>query len=348
MGPLENLLFLCQHDTSLFPRGRGNYYGKFIVIRDAFKNDGRFINARLALNDDFLPTDHGPDHVDAVINSAELLLEGCFEQAKSNAISPYEAFMLLIAIYTHDAGNIFERDGHEQYCLKTLRHASSDSLTDVELTNISRIASAHGGHVLIDGKKERDTIGILINKSDNSYLGSKFRPQLLAAITRFADEICEDQSRVSRYLLDNGQINPDSVIFHRYAYCITNVTFDGPDKSVRVSFTVPVEWLFEKLAKPTRDGLVDTYLIDEIFFRLNKMNCERHYCSRFIGDILAVRNIKADITIEHHDHANSRCVTLQNGVHQFTDSGYPSLPQALQDAEWQGDAIAQKFREVLA
>ncbi len=345
---LEQLLQEKASQATAFPGGRTDYYSVYEAIKAAIYRDARFVNCRLSFNDDFIPTDHGKEHTESVIRAAGMLLKPSVGHGQPHELNPYETFILLVSILLHDAGNLFGRVGHEQHCLGVLLEVAGGCLNSVEAANIARIASAHGGKTEIGGVPSKDTIGLIIRKDLDGYLSIQFRPQLLASITRFADEICEDSSRTSKFLIDSGLINPESEIFHKYGACISNVTFDPPDRSIRITFQIEKDWLLNKMPKQTSAGLVEIYLIDEIFNRLNKMNCERHYCARFFGDVLKVKSIKAELEIFHDDRTNRKFTELDRTTLSLSDSGYPSIPDVQCGIGWSGEVLAAKFREVSA
>ena len=154
---------------------------------------------------------HNGSHFDEVVKYAGLLL-GCRDGSEDlRLLSAYELYVLLVAIRVHDAGNAYGREEHEKRAFQILQEMGALSGPDnIEKKMIADIAEAHGGKTP-DGSK--DTIGAL---RDPAHSGSEIlRPRLLAAITRFADEICESRPRAANLLLKGGALPKQSEVFHK-------------------------------------------------------------------------------------------------------------------------------------
>ena len=171
-------------------------------------------------------TNHGPDHVNQVVQRTTDLLRdsGC-------KLSAYEGYILLSAILFHDVGNIFGRKNHEARAWEIMNRLGSLAGTDtLEKKTIIKIALVHGG--AFNGSK--DTIGQLQERDD--ILNKPVRKRLLAALLRFGDELADDYSRASRYMLDAGMIPTDSQIYHRYSDSLKSVRVE--DGEVRLRFNL--------------------------------------------------------------------------------------------------------------
>jgi hypothetical protein len=211
---------------------------------------------------------HGKRHVDKVIECATDILS----QLKCK-LYPYEVYLLLTAIQFHDVGNVYGRDSHERKCMDVMNSNDLSGIIgdSIEKRYIAQIASAHGG-VSRDGSK--DTISEL--KSEKTMLSQDFRPSYLAAIVRFADELADDRTRVSRYPIDVGMIPSESRLFHEYSYSLHSVRVKGSE--IVLHFELPIDKATQYFDKP--DGS-RTLLIDEIVSRTKKMHKERIYCMRY-------------------------------------------------------------------
>ena len=66
-----------------------------------------YVGTGAALKDGGFLTDHGPKHIDTVIQRASSLL--AHPSQSFPQISAYEVYILLLAIHFHDVGNIFGR-----------------------------------------------------------------------------------------------------------------------------------------------------------------------------------------------------------------------------------------------
>ena len=130
-------------------------------------------------------TDHGPDHIRKLIRRISALLEG-----GKGDLTAYEAYLLLAAAQFHDVGNIYGRTKHEENSAEVMRDTGKFLPTDaVEQRFIYQIAQAHGG----EDKSKLDTL-----IAEDYVRGEKVRPQLLAALLKFADELAEDSERGAR------------------------------------------------------------------------------------------------------------------------------------------------------
>lgn len=329
LQPLELHLYKIANQRGCFPQRDGvDYFMRYWSLKkyleqNYFKN----IGAALSSKDGIVFTSHGPEHFDKVIEFAGYLV------GRENNLEFYEVYLLLCAILLHDAGNLFGRIGHEKKAFGILIDA--DPRADrIELKAISQIAEAHGGHT---GKGDKDTIGE-ISKETTSYLGKRFRPKLLAALVRFADEICEDRTRAAKILLDKNELN-EATAYHKYADSIYSVRIDETDRSVVIAYCFSKSDALRKFKKSGSE----VYLLDEIFTRLSKMNAERIYCNRYYSDIVSIRRIR--VTIEIVDD-NMEPVTNNISL-LIEDAGYPvNLPDVSMSCDEEGMTGEKLFRRL--
>ena len=157
-------------------------------------------------------TDHGPDHIDLVLKRASALVQTSKSRRTDYEtkpqykplIDPYEACLLILAIHFHDVGNIYGRDGHEQRIMKVMETIGPLEPLDVfHKRVIAKIATAHGGNF----NGDRDTIRHV--EANEQFDGEiRYRPQLLAAVLRLADELSDDHTRADLYGLRTGELPP--------------------------------------------------------------------------------------------------------------------------------------------
>lgn len=283
-----------------------------------------------------LLTDHGPDHIERVIERAtELVSSGGVE------LSAREVFMLLVAIQLHDVGNAYGRDKHEEMVWEVLRQVRGDDLDDIETRWICQIVEAHGG-TTPNGSKDR--IGPIY--PEQKYNGQTIRLQLLAALLRFADELSEDSTRAARFLMQGGRLPKKSEAYHEYAKSLRSVTVNAPAKEIALTFVLDRRLASQKVGKD--DG--EEFLLDEIFKRTRKMHYERIYCSRFMAPHeIRIEQIKVEILFlddagrEFHEPIRYR----------LEDRGYPTeepLPQICLDLRvpgtetaWSGEILKERL-----
>jgi len=220
--------------------GKVNYFDRFSRIEEYLNNEVHpHVNAGAMLHADGYLTDHGPNHVAKVIKHATELAK-----SKESDLTPYEVYMLLTAIHFHDVGNIFGREGHAVSAERVMEGLASYFVYETtEKRYIKNIAEAHGGK--INGSK--DTIGLL-PPSDEA-LNQTVRMQHMAAILRLADELSDDRSRAARFMLDSGQLPPESEVHHRYANSLHTVLVDADHKEIKMKFEMSLDIARKKLNK---------------------------------------------------------------------------------------------------
>ena len=214
LEPLEEWLKSNQSKVVFFPNKKNDYFDRYWAIKKHLaENIYPWIGSGTSAEDQGLYTDHSLDHFNAVVRYAGHLLgldSHCQEPIAEQTIgiTPYETFITLVSILLHDAGNINGRRGHEKAPLKIFKGMGNALCPDkFEAVPIALIARAHGGKVLTaSGESSKDTIENLKLADRDTYGNIKFRPKLIAALVRFADEICEDRSRAARYLLKSGSL----------------------------------------------------------------------------------------------------------------------------------------------
>jgi hypothetical protein len=251
-------------------------------------------------------TDHGPDHIRKLISRISDLLsagEGC--------ISAYEAYVLLCAAQVHDVGNIFGRDKHEEKSWQIMERNRATLPPDtIEQRLIYDIAKAHGGD-------RKDKLSDMPRTYDIAQ--TTVRPQLLAAILKFADELAEDSERAARYTAQLGLLG-GSEIFHEYALALQNVSIDGPSREVRFRFEMPVSRAIRTFTKGSAGAMSDVYLLDEIFKRTMKCHCERMYCSRFMRSVVDLTAVAVNIAV-----TNEAGYKVEETIaYKLAETGYPN------------------------
>lgn len=325
--PLEELLRAKSTQKHDFPQMEVDYFDRYIAILNELElKVYPKIDAGLAAFSGLtngLPgyyTAHDKNHFNEVVRYAGQLLglNGTSQSVISEKLRPYEIFILLVAIRIHDAGNIYGREGHERGCYRILTEAISAPGENAEKKEIANIARAHGGRVTEDDK---DTIFVL--GEEKSLVATPFRPRLLAAIVRFADEICETSNRSAEILLSSGKLPAHSEIYHAYANSIVSVVVKNNPVSVDIEYQVSKSTISRKWGcepRKTKQGdVAELLLIEEILDRLEKMDRERRYCNRFSRDLYFVDSIRAKINVVNDDLD----IIDEISIPSLEDSGYP-------------------------
>lgn len=249
---------------------------------------------------------HGVKHISTVIRRASELLE------KSECeITPYEAYLLLVAIQFHDVGNIFGRPEHERKCREIMNTLGvTAGVDEAEKRQILGIAGVHSG---LCGDGDKDTISLLVKTTD--LMGQTIRPRLLAAILRFADELADDSTRVSAPVIDLGIIPAESLIYHCYSQCLHSVVIEKA--KLRLSYEIGEDIAVRQFPKNQKD----VFLLDEIYMRTLKAHCELLYCMRFMRPLFQIESLKVSIRI-YQDRSYLDPIPI---TYNLEETGYPAF-----------------------
>lgn len=341
--PLEQYLEHYSNQTNYFPTICKDYFGRYIQIKQYLATHVYpLIHAGTSAEDNGVYTDHSVDHFNAVIKYLGLLVGIENKHIKGQvefSLKPYEVFITLVSILLHDAGNIFGRKGHEKHPLRIFESMGEALYLDTfEARIIGKIAQAHGGKVKnSQGVETNDTIFKL--KEIDDFGGYEIRPRLLAALVRFADEICEDRSRAAKYLLIHEALPEFSQIYHKYAYSISSVKVDLLSKRVSLKIDLLKKDVEKKYGKGTKDNIEYIYLIDEINARLEKAFRELCYCKNYMIEVCPIIRIRAEITIHLEDDEITESFDLEQ-------SGYPSesFSFSRNHPNWNGEDLSQRVQ----
>lgn len=334
--PLEKKLQeLANNNKDEFANQHVNYWKRYDALLSSLKlSVYPHINAGLSClsKSPGLYTDHGERHFDEVVRYAGFLLENTFTQT-SSLLNPYELYLLLCAIRVHDAGNIDGRDEHDKRAFSILQEYGGDIQKDSpEHRLIADIAQAHGGRTI--GHNDKDTIGAI---SDKTIVGAAdVRPQLVAAIVRFSDEICEHYGRASSHHINQHTLPAESALYQLYAKSIAGSKPDRSSKSFKLRYNFDVSLFTDKYSTLKDDNGNEQYkyLIDDVIDRIDKLNHERVYCNRFLLPELQTDRI--EVTMEFSKSIIIAGSTQQMVLNQrnitIRDQGYPSVSNS-----WKND-----------
>lgn len=305
----EKQKHIFPHDDEYVTRytylsGQFNKWIHPYVVKGAIAKDGGYLN------------DHGPDHISKVILRASQLIS-----ESPIRFSPYEIYILLMAIHIHDIGNILGREGHEINSLEIINKYGINAGQDrIEWDCIFEIAESHGG-------SPKDKISEL---SEEQILDFSIRKPILAAILKLADELAEDRTRASRFQLEEGLIPVQAELYHKYSHCLHSVKIDIKTKQIYLSFDVEENDLCRQYAKKVdKDGNVteEVFLIDEIYSRTYKTHLERMYCMRFTRPEILIDKIRVDIQITTNKLDSRKRKIKKHIVYDMGEVGYPSTSQ---------------------
>lgn len=232
--------------------------------------------------------DHGPDHINMVIERANSIVTNF----NTEYLSEFEAFILLCAIQIHDIGNILGRAGHERKLNSIFDEKSTNIIIDTpERRVIKSVAMAHGGKT----ENGKDTISLL--SARESIFNENVRTRLLAAILRFADELADDNTRANREAMDLDILGTNSDIYHKYSRALHTVAIKPDEENNDFKVSLVFELEAPTLKERYLVGNHEKYLLDEIYDRTQKMELERRYCMKFMYPYINIGRIQVVINI---------------------------------------------------
>ena len=266
---------------------------------------------------------HDQSHIDMVATQASHLLS-----YKEATISPFETFILLVAIQIHDVMNSDGRDEHENRATDIFSILNIGGIIDSVIKRaISDVVASHSGSFTRGTEKERDKISYLL-PSIYPLKGEKIKMRFLAAILRLADEYADNENRALSYLLQLGKIEKLSEIHQKYAHCLHSVTIEKNTGIIEFDFHVQLpdaQMMFEKFDKE-KQTVENVYLIDEIFCRTIKSHYETIYCMRFMRPYINIDKLSIMIEIEVSDITKKLRAT-----YELVEKGYPNTYQNIYD-----------------
>lgn len=334
LHPLEYLLQLICTEAANFPTPSNHFQKYTDILGNLRSRVYNKINTGLAALSEVsgLYTDHSAEHFDEVVLHAGILL-GLYRNADADKIkdkvisgnwilTPYEIYILLLSIRLHDVGNIFGREKHEQHINKVIHrfdivHLKQDR---IEANMVASIAGAHGGKT---PSGDKDTIGKLQQSEDNGHIFD-INNKKIAAITRLADEICENRLRVD---IEGPDIPEHNLVFHKYAASINSNTVKNGSLYLRFQFKVGDLKKSYTIKEYEGEECIskNVTLPDITLSRLKKAELERRYCNRFMPESIQIKDISVAIEIieDEKDEESFKHETLDNITFTLKEGGYP-------------------------
>ena len=297
--------WFLKQPPSMFPDDQ-NYVSKYITIRDYMN---RQIHSEIkAIVVQLLPgtylNDHGEKHIKKVIEKASEIID-----ITEDVLTPYEVFFLLLSIQIHDAGHIINgRKGHEESARNIINKFGAESITSVEKKYVSSIAKAHSG--------KNDPIGNLAEDQVVSNKGVDLK--FIASILRLADELADDATRASTFLLEHEKISNESKIYHEYSASLDSCVAKTGTHQIKMNFYLNEGHLSNKYLDVS---LNDVFLLDEIYKRTIKTYLECIYCNRFLPEKYRYTTVDVDIYIE----STSEHIVPNPVSFRLMEKGYPEL-----------------------
>lgn len=286
-----------------FPVNKKDLVEKYVTLERVL-NERWHPNTTLgaAVHGDGLLTDHGVDHINAVMFHASEIIGD-----KLRYLSGYEIYLLLLAIHFHDLGNIYGREEHEEKIGEVIADLGKTfELDGVEREFVFAIAKAHGGY----NNGDKDTIRYVnVDETCNTI---RVRAKLLAAILRFADEISDDFTRAA---YESMKIPEQNEVFHLYSKVLEPVSIIG--ETIKFHFRIPYEYTQKCVGK----GDKKVFLYDEILNRLTKCMRELEYCRRYANGFISITTL--NVTIDFMSEKNNLKIKERLSF-RLNLLGYPS------------------------
>jgi hypothetical protein len=198
----------------------------------------------------------------------------------------------LCATIWHDVGNLLGRIDHNTNLYKISEKLKNNFFVDDEVKKYAlQIASAHTGV---------DSINTMIPHSDTPYNEEEVNLRFLGALLRFVDEIDDGIMRCDQqfYSTMKEQIEDDQKIYWETGICIKRIDVIPHDETIKIQAVANLTKLFELFDK---EG-TKVALIDELIFKIDKINKERIYLGQFVRKYISYRKISFELTIEDGDH----------------------------------------------
>lgn len=307
---LEAAFYDCESHLEKFPNGH-NYvatYKKFKEFMDDYIHPNVvYMTHRLDSEIDL--NDHSAKHVEMIIRKISMILWKDDSNSCNLELNPYEMFILLMAIQIHDAGHIYEgRDKHAENAHKLLSELNQYTVTTPESVLINKIARAHFG--------KNDPIGNL--EEDTEISSIKVRTKILAALLRFGDELADEHSRSSNYLLDEDMISPKSKLFHAYSHSLYSFTPRVLSHDVQMKFSLNKAMCTNTYKK----GDKDIFLLDEIYCRTTKTFLECMYYNRFVPVEVRLASVSVIICFDDEETYQEFFPSIK---YRIEEKGYPTI-----------------------
>lgn len=274
-------------------------------------------------------TDHGRLHITSVLHATSQLLGGHLTSKKGSELTTLDLFVLMSAVLWHDVGMVYGRSGHAARVAAMTQEVRKLGFPNPDVQRIvNEISLAHAGNDGLDKARQREDV----STATRQYT---VYPSALAALLRFADEVSENQARISHALIDH--VPNDQRIYWEYASCVAASIPDPTRRHVRISVNVPhsiatkqydisdaADACQRHFAKRTEKSEIT--VIEYIISRLEKMNNERAYCAPRFSRYVDIRELEIVLTLtrdnQRVDGYQERFILGDGGLRQ---SEYPSI-----------------------
>lgn len=307
-----------------FPAVSFDWIDNFTAFERYIAKYHKNVDLGIAVSGDGLLTDHGSEHINSVMRHAvDIMFDPML-------LTGYEMYILMYAIHFHDLGNITGRLKHEEKIGEIMgKMVDNLSLPMLERQVIKSIAMAHGGYV----DDDKDTIKY-VDKTF-TYGNAGVRPQVLAAVLRFADEVSDDLCRSD---FEGVNIPEGNKIFHAYSKSLAPISIKGD--TIKLIYSISYEQTQEKISGPNGD----VYLYDEILNRLEKMMIELEYCRKYSEGMIRITTLDIEIHIfEKENEVKDFIPPFRLTLQGYPDRNYANLEYYREKGDDRGHSNIIKY-----
>ena len=277
---------LSKLEEITFPRLIGEYADlrtRYETVVKQFKNSAKFINSK---NPDF--TDHGEGHIIDVQNTVYSMIEICRE-----SLTTLELYILCMATYFHDWGNIVTREGHRDYAYRFYNGVFPNSeRIKQESSILHSIVWSHTGTSIAGDKDTLKDVSEKMTLRDED-----INVRRIAAILRFADELSESPNRTNVLYVKTKRMNKNSLCHHLYANSI-DISCKPSEGRILIDLHIGVSITKNKYSAVfvgTGKSVPLEQFINCVEKKLRKADEERKYANYYLKDFLHFSEISANI-----------------------------------------------------
>jgi hypothetical protein len=302
---------------------------------------GFYTSARKHLLEDILEeikkfqphmTDHGPKHVKNVLENIHELLGDSIgvwnretNRLTGGSLNGMELYILGLSALFHDVGNVFKREEHQKQIgpiYDYARPSAGGNQDSEEKIIILEICKAHCGDGL-DGSK--DTLAFVSPRAKLDRL--EIRPNLLAPVLRFADELAEGEQRTSHFMIQHHKYPKKSIAYHKYAQA-SSIDIDRAHERIRLKYHITLRLPAEPDSSfPIHGALISleelAVFLKFIYHRIEKVNQERQYAKHYCPYLGPFKETSASFNFWYR----GREILVDLSPIKFSDLVVPGDPQ---------------------
>lgn len=251
-------------------------------------------------------TDHGIKHTEAILNTLGDMIAPEYSEFDvrneslrrgdiPSALSSEDIFVLLSAALWHDVGMLISRGDHARHLINYSSEIKKFTYDDTVTQTIYDIACAHGSN-----KKFEDCTNFIpLNFYGNDVNVSK---KTLAALLRIADEISEDNRRITKTKEVFSAIPDENKVFWEHAASISYSKYKN--NRITIEYAVDIDKAFKPYEFPNgRKKTITLYMF--IINRICKIINEMIVCAPYFSTICRIDALS--ITIEFQKQKDWIC-----------------------------------------